>query len=167
MARKVCIQVLKRTTPEINEEYDTRMDGPEDELEKGFWKCLRTMFEEPLSTDPIWSELGQQKIIRIDLSLGQGLTSPEQTATCKGISKPSFIAVMLPNKPFSGGPKTDDSRVNRLTGKEDINPFKIYNSHLSQELTHLEFENRQNSRIVMYKIVNVADIMDCLKNFEE
>ncbi|GJS92695.1 hypothetical protein Tco_0799663 [Tanacetum coccineum] len=39
------------------------MDGPEDELEKGFWKCLKTMFEEPLSTDPIWSELGQQKII--------------------------------------------------------------------------------------------------------
>ncbi|GJS24911.1 hypothetical protein Tco_0453543, partial [Tanacetum coccineum] len=39
------------------------MDGPEDKLEKGFWKCLRTMFEEPLSTDSIWSELGQQKII--------------------------------------------------------------------------------------------------------
>ncbi|GKB68842.1 hypothetical protein Tco_0930254 [Tanacetum coccineum] len=39
------------------------MDGPEDELEKVFWKCLKTMFEEPLSTDPIWSELGQQKII--------------------------------------------------------------------------------------------------------
>ncbi|GJT43343.1 hypothetical protein Tco_0952058 [Tanacetum coccineum] len=39
------------------------MDGPEDKLEKGFWKCLRIMFEEPLSTDPIWSELGQQKII--------------------------------------------------------------------------------------------------------
>ncbi|GJY74121.1 hypothetical protein Tco_0478552 [Tanacetum coccineum] len=39
------------------------MDGPEDKLEKGFWKCLRTMFEEPLSTDPIWSEIGQQKII--------------------------------------------------------------------------------------------------------
>ncbi|GJR82160.1 hypothetical protein Tco_0152945 [Tanacetum coccineum] len=39
------------------------MDGPEDKLEKGFWKCLRIMFEEPLSTDSIWSELGQQKII--------------------------------------------------------------------------------------------------------
>ncbi|GJS53122.1 hypothetical protein Tco_0626484 [Tanacetum coccineum] len=39
------------------------MDGPEDKLEKGFWKCLRTMFEEPLSTDPIWSEIGQKKII--------------------------------------------------------------------------------------------------------
>ncbi|GKA35950.1 hypothetical protein Tco_0722441 [Tanacetum coccineum] len=39
------------------------MDGPEDKLEKGFWKCLRTMFEEPLNTDSIWSELGQQKII--------------------------------------------------------------------------------------------------------
>ncbi|GKE51433.1 hypothetical protein Tco_1486589, partial [Tanacetum coccineum] len=39
------------------------MDGPEDKLEKGFWKCLRIMFEEPLSTDSIWSELGQQKVI--------------------------------------------------------------------------------------------------------
>ncbi|GKD74528.1 hypothetical protein Tco_1332810 [Tanacetum coccineum] len=38
------------------------MDGPDDKLEKGFWKCLRIMFEEP-STDSIWSELGQQKII--------------------------------------------------------------------------------------------------------
>ncbi|GKF77007.1 hypothetical protein Tco_0229477, partial [Tanacetum coccineum] len=39
-----------------------RLDRPEDKLEKGFWKCLRVMFEEPLSTDSIWSEIGQQKI---------------------------------------------------------------------------------------------------------
>ncbi|GJY23033.1 hypothetical protein Tco_0396691 [Tanacetum coccineum] len=39
------------------------MDGPEDKLEKGFWNCLRIMFEEPLSTDSIWSEIGQQKIV--------------------------------------------------------------------------------------------------------
>ncbi|GJV35352.1 hypothetical protein Tco_1407829 [Tanacetum coccineum] len=39
------------------------MNGPEDKLEKGFWKCLRIMFEEPLSTNSIWSKLGQQKII--------------------------------------------------------------------------------------------------------
>ncbi|GKD67949.1 hypothetical protein Tco_1322039 [Tanacetum coccineum] len=39
------------------------MDGPEDELEKVFWKYLKNMFEEPLSTDLIWSELGQQRII--------------------------------------------------------------------------------------------------------
>ncbi|GJR51382.1 hypothetical protein Tco_1401903 [Tanacetum coccineum] len=39
------------------------MNGPEDELEKVFWKYLKNMFEEPLSTDPIWSELGQQRII--------------------------------------------------------------------------------------------------------
>ncbi|GKC80196.1 hypothetical protein Tco_1130970, partial [Tanacetum coccineum] len=39
------------------------MDGPEDKPENGFWKCLRIMFEEPLSTDSIWSEIGQQKII--------------------------------------------------------------------------------------------------------
>ncbi|GJT98854.1 putative ribonuclease H-like domain-containing protein [Tanacetum coccineum] len=31
-------------------------------LEKSFWKCLRIMFEEPLSTDSIWSEIEQQKI---------------------------------------------------------------------------------------------------------
>ncbi|GJY83083.1 hypothetical protein Tco_0496459, partial [Tanacetum coccineum] len=39
------------------------MDGPEDELEKVLWKYLKNMFEEPLSTDPIWSLLGQQRII--------------------------------------------------------------------------------------------------------
>ncbi|GJY21384.1 hypothetical protein Tco_0393950 [Tanacetum coccineum] len=42
------------------------MNGPEDELEKVFWKYLKNMFEEPLSTDPIWSELGQQRIIRVN-----------------------------------------------------------------------------------------------------
>ncbi|GJU48597.1 ribonuclease H-like domain-containing protein [Tanacetum coccineum] len=35
------------------------IDGPEDELEKVFWKYLKNMFEEPLSTDPIWSLLSQ------------------------------------------------------------------------------------------------------------
>ncbi|GKA11846.1 hypothetical protein Tco_0691392 [Tanacetum coccineum] len=39
------------------------MDGPEDGLEKVFWKHLKNMFKEPLSTDPIWSALGQQRII--------------------------------------------------------------------------------------------------------
>ncbi|GJX95092.1 hypothetical protein Tco_0349678 [Tanacetum coccineum] len=39
------------------------LDGPEDKLEKGLWKCLRIMFEEPLSTDSIWSEIEQQKIV--------------------------------------------------------------------------------------------------------
>ncbi|GJZ37939.1 hypothetical protein Tco_0584130 [Tanacetum coccineum] len=97
------------------------VDGPEDKLEKGFWKCLRIMFEEPLSTDSIWSEIGQQKIISwryydtcrvhclnlesmdvymlserkypLSAEVAKGLTSPEQTATGKGISNP-FMAVM-------------------------------------------------------------------------
>ncbi|GKC09703.1 putative ribonuclease H-like domain-containing protein, partial [Tanacetum coccineum] len=47
------------------------MDGPEDELEKVFWKYLKNMFEEPLSTDPIWSELGQQRIINKKLQGGK------------------------------------------------------------------------------------------------
>ncbi|GJQ99878.1 hypothetical protein Tco_0522863 [Tanacetum coccineum] len=36
------------------------MDGPEDELEKVFWKYLKNMFEEPLSTDPVLSLLNMQ-----------------------------------------------------------------------------------------------------------
>ncbi|GJU91607.1 hypothetical protein Tco_1304030 [Tanacetum coccineum] len=39
------------------------MNGPEDELEKVLWEYLKNMFEAPLSTDPIWSLLGQQRII--------------------------------------------------------------------------------------------------------
>ncbi|GJW14953.1 hypothetical protein Tco_0019086 [Tanacetum coccineum] len=39
------------------------MNGPEDELEKVLWEYLKNMFEEPLRTNPIWSLLGQQRII--------------------------------------------------------------------------------------------------------
>ncbi|GJR46078.1 hypothetical protein Tco_1314181, partial [Tanacetum coccineum] len=39
------------------------IDGLEDDLEKVFWEYLKNMFEEPLSTDTIWSLLGQQRII--------------------------------------------------------------------------------------------------------
>ncbi|GKA76686.1 hypothetical protein Tco_0783147 [Tanacetum coccineum] len=45
------------------------MNGPEDELERVFWNYLKNMFEEPLSTDPIWSELGQQKLIESNISI--------------------------------------------------------------------------------------------------
>ncbi|GKF29199.1 hypothetical protein Tco_0095541, partial [Tanacetum coccineum] len=47
------------------------IDGLEDELEKVFWKYLKNMFEEPLSTDPIWSELGHQRIINKKLQGGK------------------------------------------------------------------------------------------------
>ncbi|GJT70635.1 hypothetical protein Tco_1029921 [Tanacetum coccineum] len=44
------------------------MDGPEDKLEKVFWKYLKNMFEEPLSTDPIWMlELGQHRCAKAKL----------------------------------------------------------------------------------------------------
>ncbi|GJU91228.1 hypothetical protein Tco_1303651 [Tanacetum coccineum] len=39
------------------------MDKPEDELEKVLWEYLKNMFEEPLSTDSIWSLPGLQRII--------------------------------------------------------------------------------------------------------
>ncbi|GJX85656.1 hypothetical protein Tco_0336430, partial [Tanacetum coccineum] len=164
------------------------MDGPEDELEKVFWKYLKNMFEEPLSTDPIWSELGQQRIINVPKAMldkklqggkpdencykclkrwkasgirkvdmvinppwnlpflgAKGLTSPEQTATGKGISNP-FMAVML-TKPQAfhpcyasllrirnGGPGTTsgmagigDSRLPLISKQFDI-------SKISQEM---------------------------------
>ncbi|GJX70271.1 hypothetical protein Tco_0307442 [Tanacetum coccineum] len=173
------------------------MDRPEDKLEKEFWKCLRFMFEEPLSTDSIWSEIGQQKIIswryydtcrvhclnlesmdvymlsdrkyplsaevcqtmlkmklldgkmnedcyrwknKLELEnskvCAKGLTSPEQTATGKGISNP-LMAVMVCQKPY-GIQLTNVSRVN--TPGSDENRLKLYD--------------------LMYKIVNVADTMD-------
>ncbi|GJZ59412.1 hypothetical protein Tco_0615228 [Tanacetum coccineum] len=39
------------------------MNEPEDELEKVLWGYLKNMFEEPLSTDSIWSFPGQQRLI--------------------------------------------------------------------------------------------------------
>ncbi|GJU05700.1 putative ribonuclease H-like domain-containing protein [Tanacetum coccineum] len=73
---------------------------PEDELEKVLWEYLKNMFEEPLSTDPIWSllamldkklqgrkpdedcyklqDIGYANLPFLD---AKGLTSPEQMAT--------------------------------------------------------------------------------------
>ncbi|GKC21533.1 hypothetical protein Tco_1023683 [Tanacetum coccineum] len=39
------------------------MNEPEDEFKKVLWEYLKNMFEEPLSTDSIWSLPGQQRII--------------------------------------------------------------------------------------------------------
>ncbi|GJV72188.1 hypothetical protein Tco_1492183 [Tanacetum coccineum] len=39
------------------------MNKPEDEFEKVLWEYLKNMFEEPLSTDSIWSLPGQQRLI--------------------------------------------------------------------------------------------------------
>ncbi|GJT20100.1 hypothetical protein Tco_0878806 [Tanacetum coccineum] len=37
--------------------------GPEDEYERVFWGDLKTMFDPPLSTGPVWNLLGQQKML--------------------------------------------------------------------------------------------------------
>ncbi|GKC75911.1 hypothetical protein Tco_1126685 [Tanacetum coccineum] len=74
----------------------------------------------------------------IYLFLGaKGLTSPEQTATGKGISNP-LMAVMVCQKPY-GIQLTNVSRVN--TPGSDENRLKLYD--------------------LMYIIVKVADMMDC------
>ncbi|GJX44250.1 hypothetical protein Tco_0260926 [Tanacetum coccineum] len=58
------------------------MDGPEDELEKVFWKYLKNMFEEPLSTDPIWSALGQQRIINVQKPSDKKLQRRKANENC-------------------------------------------------------------------------------------
>ncbi|GKA65853.1 hypothetical protein Tco_0765560 [Tanacetum coccineum] len=60
-------QLKNLSFEEVKEEFDKLvkygMNGPEDELENVLWEYLKNMFEAPLSTDPIWSLLGQQRII--------------------------------------------------------------------------------------------------------
>ncbi|GJW49382.1 hypothetical protein Tco_0090733 [Tanacetum coccineum] len=56
------------TRDDLTELYRIVMNGygmnrPKDELERVLWEYLKNMFKEPLSTDPIWSSLGQQRII--------------------------------------------------------------------------------------------------------
>ncbi|GJV97031.1 hypothetical protein Tco_1548608 [Tanacetum coccineum] len=109
------------------------MNEPEDEFEKVLWEYLKNMFEEPLSTDSIWSLPDIYMLIErkyplsaevckamLDKKLqggkpdedcykflkmmekqagAKGLTSPEQTATGKGISNP-FMAIMVCQKPY-------------------------------------------------------------------
>ncbi|GJS73827.1 hypothetical protein Tco_0706668 [Tanacetum coccineum] len=111
---------------EVSEQGHNGMDGPEDELEKVFWKYLKNMFKEPLSTDPIWSlkyplsaeicktmlnkklqggkpdEDCYKMLKMMEKQAGaKGLTSLEQTATV--FSQP------LDNAPL-WWPKTDYSR---------------------------------------------------------
>ncbi|GKB23911.1 putative ribonuclease H-like domain-containing protein, partial [Tanacetum coccineum] len=114
------------------------VNGPEDELEKVLWGYLKNMFEEPLSTDPIWSLLAMldkklqggkpdedcykllkwmEKVMemrRATLGGGaKGLTSPEQTATVDHGHVPFWW------------PKDSLLQSKWLTGKETSNLFKI------------------------------------------
>ncbi|GJZ32280.1 hypothetical protein Tco_0577716 [Tanacetum coccineum] len=98
-------KVLIRMTLKDSDKLDMGWNGPEDELEKVFGNNLKNILTELLART-IWSELGQQ---RVDMVINppwnlpflgaKGLTSPEQTATGKGISNP-FMAVMVCQKPY-------------------------------------------------------------------
>ncbi|GKE04369.1 hypothetical protein Tco_1396387, partial [Tanacetum coccineum] len=45
----------------VMQRYGT--NGPEDEYERVFWGDIKTMFDPPLSTDPVWNLPYQQKMI--------------------------------------------------------------------------------------------------------
>ncbi|GKB19457.1 hypothetical protein Tco_0853380 [Tanacetum coccineum] len=45
----------------VMQRYGT--NGPEDEYERVFWGDLKTMFDTPLSTDPVWNLPCQQKML--------------------------------------------------------------------------------------------------------
>ncbi|GJZ11255.1 hypothetical protein Tco_0546014 [Tanacetum coccineum] len=58
MARKGLHTDIDKDDSEDSDEVSEQDDSvSEDEIEKVFWKYLKNMFEEPLSTDPIWSAL--------------------------------------------------------------------------------------------------------------
>ncbi|GJW99995.1 hypothetical protein Tco_0183909 [Tanacetum coccineum] len=159
----------------VNDRYG--MDGPEDKLEKGFWKCLRIMFEEPLSTDSIWSEIGQQKIISwryydtcrvhclnlesmdvymlsdrkypLSAEVPMGLTSPELRLTVDHGHYTFLVAIEL-----------DYSEL-MANCKETSKPFKIFDdSPLTGVNTPGSDENRLKLYDLMYNIVNIADTLD-------
>ncbi|GKA21971.1 hypothetical protein Tco_0707933 [Tanacetum coccineum] len=170
------------------------------------------MFEEPLSTDPIWSALGQERIISwryydtcrvhclnlesmdiymlierqyplsaevckamLDKKLqggkpdencykmlkmmekqagAKGLTSPEQTATGKGISNPFMASTM--DMHLSGGQRTDYSR------RVDFRPLQTWISQgaLAKE-PHTSFDElMETSFDVSAFILNRLNIKD-------
>ncbi|GKB04525.1 hypothetical protein Tco_0832668 [Tanacetum coccineum] len=124
------------------------MNGPEDELEKVLWRYLKNMFEEPLRTDPIWSVLGQQRII-----------SWRYYDTCRVhcLNLESMDIYMLIERQY---PLSAESEW--LTGKETSNPFKIFND---SPLTGVNTPGSDENRLKLYDfdvhIVNVAEMMDC------
>ncbi|GJR98766.1 hypothetical protein Tco_0270940 [Tanacetum coccineum] len=75
----------------------------------------------------------------------KGLTSPEQTATGKGISNP-FMAVMVCQKPY--GIQLTNSEW--LTGKETSNPFKIFND---SPLTGVNTPGSDENRLKLYDLI--------------
>ncbi|GJZ97829.1 hypothetical protein Tco_0670282 [Tanacetum coccineum] len=162
------------------------MDGPEDKLEKGFWKCLRIMFEEPLSTDSIWSEIGQQKIMSwryydtcrvhclnlesMDVYMLSDRKYPLSAEICQ---------TMLKMKLLDGKMNEDCYRLLKMMEKQAgikkvdmvINPpwnlpFLGAKGLTSPEQTATGVntpgsdENRLKLYDLMYKIVKVADTMD-------
>ncbi|GJT62263.1 putative ribonuclease H-like domain-containing protein [Tanacetum coccineum] len=71
----ISFEATKASLKRFGEELQTRIvmsrygvDGTEDKLEKEFWKCLRIMFEEPLSTDYNRIILGQHNLLREKIS---------------------------------------------------------------------------------------------------
>ncbi|GJU59099.1 putative reverse transcriptase domain-containing protein, partial [Tanacetum coccineum] len=77
------------------------MNGPEDELERVFWKYLKDMFEEPLSTDPIWKSMDVYMLIE--------RTYPLSAEMCK---------VMLDKKLQGGKPDENCYKMLKMMEKQ-------------------------------------------------
>ncbi|GJY52255.1 hypothetical protein Tco_0443102 [Tanacetum coccineum] len=138
------------------------LDGPEDKLEKGFWKCLRIMFEEPLSTDSIWSEIEQQKIVSWRYY---------DTSRVHCLNLESMDVYLLSDRKyplpaeFTMSNQHKDWLVQEQTalGKDFSNPsngakgLTIPEQNGNRSLHTGSDENRLKLYDLMYKIVKVAD----------
>ncbi|GJW39896.1 uncharacterized mitochondrial protein-like protein [Tanacetum coccineum] len=128
------------------------MDGPEDELEKVFWKYLKNMFEEPLSTDPIWSALGQQRIM-----------SWRYYDTCRVhcLNLESMDIYMLIERKYPLSAEICKAMLDKKLqgGKPDEDCYKMLKMMEKQAGVNTpgSDENRLKLYVLMYNIVKVAD----------
>ncbi|GJZ77332.1 hypothetical protein Tco_0642004 [Tanacetum coccineum] len=153
------------------------MNEPEDEFEKVLWEYLKNMFEEPLSTDSIWSLPGQQRLIcwryydacrvhclnleSVDIYMLIERKYPLSAEVCKA---------MLDKKLQGGKPDEDCYKLLKMMEKQA--GIRKHKDWLVQEQTALgkDFSNPlmvDNLPKIMYKIVNGADTKDAgelLKN---
>ncbi|GJS08686.1 hypothetical protein Tco_0365482 [Tanacetum coccineum] len=151
-----CTKTPINPVPVAMKTPNMEMDGQRKRLENDFGNCLRTMFEEPLSTDPIWSELGQQKII-----------SWRYYDTCRVhcLNLESMDVYMLSERKY---PLSAEVLCTNTTNGYQFTMSNQHKDWLVQEQTalgvhrHLEVK-RINLKLydLMYIIVNVADMMDC------
>ncbi|GJV77235.1 putative reverse transcriptase domain-containing protein [Tanacetum coccineum] len=105
------------------------VNGPEDELEKVLWGYLKNMFEEPLSTDPIWSLLDKNASWENQMRLLQTLKwKRSKLSTMSNKHKDWLVQEQTAlGKDFSNPLMADNlAKIRVNTPGSDENSLKLY-----------------------------------------